>query len=863
MRNLLCDSDDLHNEAHVEALFVERLLQELRYPDNRVRRKAAIEELAIPTGARTEKYRPDFVLMDSNGLPVVVIDAKHPDETPSEFRYQVTGYSLLINQRHRDNPVRYCLVTNGFMTELLQWDREAPLSVLRFENFMHGDQKFADLRSAISYDSFNQEEAVKDIRPRYHRPTIAEVVGAFEEAHQVIWKKEKIGPTKAFYELAKLLFVKLRQDKNIHEAIDRGDDLGRALFYMTRIWVNSQPTPNPVAEPLFRSIQTELEEEILSRNKKRIFVSGESIDLKPSTILEVVGILEDYDLHGIDEDLNGRMFETFLNATVRGKELGQFFTPRPVVKYMTRSAQLDVRNETIPKVIDACCGSGGFLIEALAELSHAIDALNQTNVDKEDLRSVLETDSLYGIEANDEIGRVARLNMYLHGDGGSRIYIADALDKELEGERGLPSERRQQLDELRGKILEEGTRFDVALTNPPFSMSYKHSDREESRILRQYGIARGESSKSNVLFLERYRDLLVDGGELLTVIDDSVLNGIGSGEFRKFILDNFIIRQIVSLPFNTFYKAQAGSKTSILHLRRKRLGEQQGPIFMAIANNVGHNDRRRDTPDRDNLFELVNLFLEWNANGGKPNLFRVDDSGEPLGCPMQAFSIDATDLKNHRFDAFYYAPDLRQMYDRLERDADAGRIVLRRGSDFPLVRTLSSASVDDISHEMRKYIDITSVTRSGIIGVPQEDLVEDLPNRARVPLAKNDVLFAKNISSRGTAMVVPDWLDGHLATTGFLSIRPETEEDALILWSVFRSEIWRKQVYYLSITSTQPEIRDSIFQEEMVIPWPATTADRARIVESARTILATREEERRASESNEQMVLDIFDSASP
>ena len=139
--------------------------------------------------------------------------------------------------------------------------------------------------------------------------------------------------------------------------------------------------------------------------------------------------------------------------------------------------------------------------------------------------------------------------------------------------------------------------------------------------------------------------------------------------------------------------------------------------------------------------------------------------------------------------------------------------------------------------------------------------MEDLPNRARVPLAKNDVLFAKNISSRGTAVVVPDWLDGHLATTGFISVRPETEEDALILWSVFRSEIWRKQVYYLSITSTQPEIRDSIFQEEMVIPWPATAADRARIVESARTILATREEERRASESNEQMVLDIFDSA--
>ena len=46
--------------------------------------------------------------------------------------------------------------------------------------------------------------------------------------------------------------------------------------------------------------------------------------MKPSTILEVVRQLEHFDLHGIDEDLNGRMFETFLNATVRGKELGSF-----------------------------------------------------------------------------------------------------------------------------------------------------------------------------------------------------------------------------------------------------------------------------------------------------------------------------------------------------------------------------------------------------------------------------------------------------------------------------------------------------------------------------------------------------------
>lgn len=61
------------------------------------------------------------------------------------------------------------------------------------------------------------------------------------------------------------------------------------------------------------------------------------------------------------------MFETFLNATVRGKGLGQFFTPRGVVHYMVESTPLHVRvnkaneiSENIPFVFDGCCGSGGF-----------------------------------------------------------------------------------------------------------------------------------------------------------------------------------------------------------------------------------------------------------------------------------------------------------------------------------------------------------------------------------------------------------------------------------------------------------------------------------------------------------------------
>ena len=62
-------------------------------------------------------------------------------------------------------------------------------------------------------------------------------------------------------------------------------------------------------------------------------------------------------MFGIDAGLNGRLFETFLNAIMRGRDLGQFFTPRSVVKMMTEIADLMVTREHQDKVIDGCCGT--------------------------------------------------------------------------------------------------------------------------------------------------------------------------------------------------------------------------------------------------------------------------------------------------------------------------------------------------------------------------------------------------------------------------------------------------------------------------------------------------------------------------
>ena len=272
---------------------------------------------------------------------------------------------------------------------------------------------------------------------------------------------------------------------------------------------------------------------------------------------------------------------------------------------------------------------------------------------------------------------------------------------------------------------------------------------------------------------------------------------------------------------------------------------------MAIANNVGHDDYKRDTPHRDNLPEIANLFNQWTEDGTSPNLFRENDATDSLGCPAQVFMVNPDDLKG-RLDAFYYAPELRSLRERLVERKNAGAVTLKRGRDFNLARGLSAADKQRLQAQPCSYIEISDITHNGLVVSQTDGLFEELPTRAKWEVKPWDVLFAKNISSRGTAILIPDWMDGYLATSGFISVRPRDEEEAMILWTVFRSEMWRKQIYYLSITASQPEILDHIFLGEMLIPWPVTEEQKNRIVDSARLVLDAQQSERACVRSQQR-----------
>jgi type I restriction enzyme M protein len=477
--NLFCKLANLTNEASVEKLFIDRLLEHLGFGDADLLVKTSIRELKVGTGSGSSLYKPDYIVSAGN-FPALVVDAKSPEQDIDKWVKQCRSYCLELNTMFEHNPVEFYLLSNGLITKLYEWDRAKPLLEMGFDDFVVGNAKLVELKNLISKSAIKtlsrqKHDELRESEFLLEPVSLDKISSIFFKLHDYMREKEKKTPPAAFMELMKIVFVKIKKDRELRERIGAATPKVKDVIFSVA-WIQEQTeSESPINDPLFKTLIEELEAEIHEKNKRRIFDKLEEIKLSPSTILKVVRDLEHIDFYRMDEDIHGRMFESFLDATVRGPELGQFFTPRDVVKLMVKLADVQVNKDRVESVLDACCGSGGFLISAMSGMiSKAEHLVGLSTRDLRQLKDRIRNDSLVGIDAGSDppIYRIARMNMYLHLDGGANIYFADALDKNV----GMVGKRSIELDaeikSLRKMLQTELRKFDVILSNPPFSLRY-------------------------------------------------------------------------------------------------------------------------------------------------------------------------------------------------------------------------------------------------------------------------------------------------------------------------------------------------------------------------------------------------------
>jgi type I restriction enzyme M protein len=432
-----------------------------------------------------------------------------------------------------------------------------------------------------------------------------EFADLLHQCHNVIRNREKKDPVAAFDEIAKILFVKVYVERELKQKRRR-----KNLFSIE--FLQEEIGDNPL-EDLFQKTKKHYAED-------RIFDKDETLNLKPATGLEIVRLLQRYNLSDTSEDVKGIAFERFLGRTFRG-EIGQFFTPRCIVEFMVH--MVDPKEGDV--ICDPASGSGGFLIrffeivreQILAdadrqyqEYKETIEAKNSLSDSKkvellrakydriqEDLEKgvkgsrmwKLANGCIYGTDANDRMAQTSKMNMIMHGDGHGGVHHHDGF--------------------LNVNGIFEG-RFDILLTNPPFGANVEPSDviteeqvavpENEEAYLREFGelykqaqarvravrdkpIAtlfelpkRGSGNgkgklgkvKTEILFIERCLELLKPGGRMGIVLPEGVYNNPSLAYVREFCEDRAYIRAVVSLPQETFFSSGASVKASLLFMQK-------------------------------------------------------------------------------------------------------------------------------------------------------------------------------------------------------------------------------------------------------------------------------------------------------
>ena len=428
------------------------------------------------------------------------------------------------------------------------------------------------------------------------------------KCHNIIRNNDKLSPEAAFDEISKVLFMKIRYERN-----NTGTQIFSAEEF-AKLREAYDKTKSKQSLPFYQQLFESTKDDYV---KDDLFEPNDTIKIKEASFEAIVKELEVYNLSRTADDVKGIAFEKFLGKTFRG-ELGQFFTPRTIVDFMV--ALLDPEEGEV--ICDPCCGSGGFLIKTFEYVREKIE--NDIQRVKEQIKALLfdekyeslsdkkkegidkrvdeyftvlnqeldtmqsdsrlqhlSSDCIFGTDANPRMARTAKMNMIMHGDGHGGVHHRDGL-LNVNG------------------IFEN--RFDVILTNPPFgsrvektlkiteadmetnsqkieAYEKKYGEKTYHKAMSQVNDHIGEpilnlydsgklSGLTEVLFIERCLRLLKPGGRLGIVLPEGVLNNTNLQSVRELFEGMAKIILITSIPQDVFMASGATVKPSLMFFKK-------------------------------------------------------------------------------------------------------------------------------------------------------------------------------------------------------------------------------------------------------------------------------------------------------
>ena len=463
-------------------------------------------------------------------------------------------------------------------------------------------------------------EEIKEVEENKHEKVVKDLVSGFKTLENRLREYRIALTTRAIMNVIYLVFIKLYEEKRQSE----GRGKNRFTLEGFKEYQEAIDNQESAVHELFNSIKNDTE-----LKRCNLFSDADYLEerLKDDFVIEhFIEVFEQYHFYTTKIDGLGAAYEVLGQLSGKDTKAGQFFTPENVVNFMVQLAELHEKDV----VLDPACGPGRFLTYAMEDMIKKVEGKrNET-----DLIEDIKHNQLYGADDDPLVSKLAKMNMYIHGDGKTNIFARDGL----------------KLDEFDGK-------FDVILTNPPLGdVSYKHPSYDENFRTKRMSVvpkksitdekikrlsnqlektkdnkkaeviqkeitkleadkengreefeSTGNQMKGGALFInacyyylneERDSDELPEwrGGKFITIIDEGVLNTDDYDNVRDFIKENFYIKAVISLTQDTFVPvSKTPAKTSIIYLIKKEDpdAKQQEPTFYAHASKVGKDTKGR------------------------------------------------------------------------------------------------------------------------------------------------------------------------------------------------------------------------------------------------------------------------------
>lgn len=479
-----------------------------------------------------------------------------------------------------------------------------------------GNISFMDYNDIPSADG-SLDDVNRPSRKSLRNASDDNLLFVFKTCHNHIYVNDGMQKQPAFFELLKVIFCKIEDERNIPKPLE---------FYTT-----SEERSNPDGQLTVQKRISQIFQRVKNRHGK-IFDANDEIKLTPRSLAYIVSELQRYSLLNTNIDIKGKAYEEIVGANLRG-DRGEFFTPWNVMKMVVEMINPHIDE----KVLDSSCGTGGFLVQAMTHVIGQLEkdfsssmGIPRKDWDSDTIKvfqdriSEMAATSFFGFDINPDLVKATKMNMVMNNDGSGNILQTNSLlpPHEWTNEFRTRLAEALHIDSVGIRNHKTIALFDVIVTNPPFGSKIPIKDKN---ILEQFELAHiWENDKKTgtwkmtdrlqssvppeILFIERCTQFLVPGGRMGIVLPDSILGSPGLGYIREWLIKNHKIIASVDLHVDTF-QPRNGTQTSVLFLQKKTveqkaIEERTGQmadynIFMAMVERVGHDKRGNPLFKRD------------------------------------------------------------------------------------------------------------------------------------------------------------------------------------------------------------------------------------------------------------------------